>query len=128
QAEKEFAIFSTLAIIIACVGLFGLSAYTASLRTKEIGVRKAMGASVESIVLLLSKEFTRLILVAFVLSVPIAWYIMNQWLSGFAYRIDIGINVFLIAGLTALVISWITVSYQSIKAAIVNPIRSLRSE
>ena len=128
RAGKVFAIFSTLAIIIACVGLFGLSAYTASLRTKEIGVRKVMGASVGGIVLLLSKEFTRLILIAFVLSVPIAWYIMNQWLSGFAYRIDLGIGVFVLAGGSALLISWITVSYQSIRAAIVNPIKSLRSE
>jgi putative ABC transport system permease protein len=128
QAGQVFAIFSSLAIIIACVGLFGLSAYTASLRTKEIGVRKVMGASVGSIVLLLSKEFTKLILIAFVLSIPIAWYLMNQWLSGFAYRIQLGVGIFLLAGLTALIISWITVSYQSIKAAIVNPIKSLRSE
>jgi putative ABC transport system permease protein len=109
-------------------GTFWLSAYTASLRTKEIGVRKVMGASVGNIVLLLSTEFTKLILIAIVLSVPIAWYIMNQWLSGFAYRIQLGIGVFLFAGLAALLISWITVSYQSIKAAIVNPIKSLRSE
>ena len=128
QAGQVFAIFSSLAIIIACVGLFGLSAYTASLRTKEIGVRKVMGASVASIVLLLSKEFTKLILIAFVLSVPIAWYIMNQWLSGFAYRIQLGVGIFLAAGFVALLISWITVSYQSIKAAVVNPIKSLRSE
>jgi len=128
QAGQVFAIFSSLAIIIACVGLFGLSAYTASLRTKEIGVRKVMGASVASVVLLLSKEFTKLILIAFVLSVPIAWFIMNQWLSGFAYRIQLGVGIFMVAGFTALLISWITVSYQSIKAAIVNPIKSLRSE
>jgi putative ABC transport system permease protein len=128
QAGQVFAIFSSLAIIIACVGLFGLSAYTASLRTKEIGVRKVMGASVGNIVLLLSTEFTKLILIAIVLSVPISWYIMNQWLSGFAYRIQLGIGVFLFAGIVALLISWITVSYQSIKAAIVNPIKSLRSE
>jgi putative ABC transport system permease protein len=128
QAGQVFAIFSSLAIIIACVGLFGLSAYTASLRTKEIGVRKVMGASVGNIVLLLSTEFTKLIVIAIVLSVPISWYIMNQWLSGFAYRIQLGVGVFLFAGIIALLISWITVSYQSIKAAIVNPIRSLRSE
>ncbi|HMG91667.1 MAG TPA: ABC transporter permease [Chryseolinea sp.] len=128
RAGQVFAIFSSLAIIIACVGLFGLSAYTASLRTKEIGVRKVMGASVGSIVLLLSKEFTKLILVAFVLSVPISWYLMSQWLSGFAYRIQLGVGIYLLAGVVALLISWITVSYQSIKAAIVNPIKSLRSE
>jgi len=128
QAGKVFAIFSGLAIIIACVGLFGLAAYTANLRTKEIGIRKVMGASVGSVVLLLSKDFTKLILIAFVLSVPLSWYIMNRWLEGFAYRVDIGVGVYLLAGLTALLISWITVSYQSIKAAIVNPVKSLRSE
>ncbi len=128
QASKVFGIFSALAIVIACVGLFGLAAYTANLRTKEIGVRKVMGASVASVVILLTKDVTKLILVAFALSVPISYYIMDRWLEGFAYRIDIGIGVFLVAGLIALLISWITVSYQSIKAAIVNPIKSLRSE
>jgi len=128
QAGRVFAIFSALAIIIACIGLFGLAAYTANLRTKEIGVRKVMGASVTSVVVLLTKDFTKLILIAFVLSVPLAYYVMNEWLQGFAYRIEIGFGVFLIAGLIALLISWITVSYQSIKAAIVNPIKSLRSE
>ena len=128
QANRAFAIFSGLAIVIACVGLFGLAAYMANLRTKEIGVRKVMGASVTSVVVLLTKDFTKLILIAFVLSVPLSYYIMDQWLQGFAYRIDLGVGVFLIAGLIALLISWITVSYQSIKAAIVNPIKSLRSE
>jgi putative ABC transport system permease protein len=128
QASQVFGIFSALAIVIACVGLFGLAAYTANLRTKEIGVRKVMGASVSSVVVLLTKDFTKLILIAFVLSVPLSYYIMDQWLESFAYRIEIGISVFLIAGLIALLISWITVSYQSIKAAIVNPIKSLRSE
>ena len=128
KAGKVFAIFSGLAIVIACVGLFGLAAYTAHLRTKEIGIRKVMGASVGSVVLLLSKDFTKLILIAFVFSVPISWYVMNRWLDGFAYRIEIGVGVFLVAGITALLISWITVSYQSIKAAIVNPVRSLKSE
>jgi putative ABC transport system permease protein len=128
RAGKVFAIFASLAIIIACVGLFGLSAYTASLRTKEIGVRKVLGATVGSVVLLLSIEFSKLILIAFVLSVPVAWYAMDQWLGGFAYRIDVGAGVFIVAGAASLAISWITVSYQSIKAAIVNPVKSLRSE
>jgi len=87
-----------------------------------------MGASVISVVFLLTKDFTKLILVAFILSVPLSYYMMDQWLEGFAYRIEIGLGVFLVAGLMALLISWITVSYQSIKAAIVNPIKSLRSE
>lgn len=127
-AGKVFAVFSGLAIIIACVGLFGLTAYTAGMRTKEIGVRKVMGASVASVVMLLSKDFTKLILIAFGLAVPLAWYLMNNWLQEFAYRIELGAKVFLFAGLIAVLISWITVSYQSIKAAIVNPIKSLRSE
>jgi putative ABC transport system permease protein len=128
QASQIFRIFSGLAIIIACVGLFGLAAYTSNLRTKEIGVRKVMGASITSVVILLTKDFTRLILIAFALSVPLSYYMMNVWLEGFAYRIDIGPGVFLIAGTIALAISWITVSYQSIKAAIINPVKSLRSE
>lgn len=128
RAGNIFAVFSGLAIIIACVGLFGLAAYTTSLRTKEIGVRKVLGASVGNIVFLLSKDLIQLILIAFVLAVPLAWYMMDNWLSGFAYRINLGIGVFLIAGITSLIISWLTVSYQSIKAAIVNPIKSLRSQ
>ena len=117
-----------LAIIIACVGLFGLAAYTAGLRTKEIGVRKVMGASVFSVVAMLSREFTLLIILALVFAVPISWYMMDKWLENFAYKTSIGFDVFLIAGMSALSIAWITVSYQSIKAAIINPVRSLRSE
>jgi putative ABC transport system permease protein len=128
RAGKIFAVFSGLAIIIACVGLFGLAAYTASLRTKEIGVRKVLGASVGNIVLLLSKELVKLILIAFLFAIPLSWYVMHNWLSGFAYHVNIGAGVFVIAGASALLISWLTVSYQSIKAAIVNPIKSLRSE
>jgi putative ABC transport system permease protein len=128
RAGQIFGVFSALAILIACVGLFGLAAYTASLRTKEIGIRKVLGASVPGVILLLSKDFTRLILIAFVLAVPLGWYVMNTWLEGFAYRIELGASVFFIAGAIALAISWVTVSYQSIKAAVVNPAKSLRSE
>lgn len=128
QAGVLFGVFSGLAIIIACVGLFGLAAYTASLRTKEIGVRKVLGASVSNVVILLSKDFTKLILVAFVLAVPLAWYLMHTWLQGFAFRVNLGVGVFIIAGVVALAIAWITVSYQSIRAAVANPVRSLRSE
>lgn len=128
RAGKIFGVFSLLAIVIACVGLFGLAAYTTSLRTKEIGVRKVLGASVSNIVFLLSKDLVKLILVAFVIAIPFSWYIMDNWLSDFAYHIEIGVSVFVIAGASALLISWITVSYQSIKAAVVNPIKSLRSE
>jgi putative ABC transport system permease protein len=128
RAGEVFGIFSAIAIIIACVGLFGLAAYTANLRTKEIGVRKVHGASVWSVVFLLTKDLTKLILIAFVLAVPLGWYVMENWLENFAYRIQLGIGVFLLAGLAALVIAWLTVGYQSIKAAIVNPVKSLRSE
>jgi putative ABC transport system permease protein len=128
RAGQVFGIFSAIAIIIACVGLFGLAAYTASSRTKEIGVRKVLGATVVSVVFLLSKDFTKLIMIAFVLAAPLAWYVMNTWLESFAYRIELGVGVFILAGVVALIISWVTVSYQSIKAAIVNPIKSLRSE
>jgi putative ABC transport system permease protein len=128
RAGEIFGVFSVLAIFIACVGLFGLAAYTASLRTKEIGVRKVLGASVAGVVFLLSKDFTKLILIAFVFAVPLGWYVMEKWLQTFAYRIEIGAGVFLFAGVLALLVAWTTVSYQSIKAAIVNPVKSLRSE
>jgi len=128
KSGKLLTIFAILAIIIACVGLFGLAAFTAGLRTKEIGVRKVMGASVISIVAMLSKDFTILIIIALVVAVPVAWYGMQSWLENFAYQVDIGIGVFLIAGFTALLIAWVTVSYQSIKAAIVNPVKSLKNE
>jgi putative ABC transport system permease protein len=128
RSGKLFTVFSGLAIIIACVGLFGLSAYTASLRTKEIGVRKVLGSTIGGVVVLLSKDFTKLVLIAFVLAVPFGWWMMDKWLSGFAYRINMSIVYFLRAGGLALLIAWITVSYQSIKAAMVNPIKSLKSE
>jgi len=128
QSGRVFRVFSGLAILIACVGLFGLSAYTASQRTKEIGVRKVLGASVVGVVLLLSKEFAKLVAISLILAVPFAWWMMDSWLSGFAYRIPIGVDTFLIAGFLALTIAFVTVSYQSIKAAVVNPVNSLRSE
>jgi putative ABC transport system permease protein len=128
RAGEIFGVFSMLAIFIACVGLFGLAAYTASLRTKEIGIRKVLGASVSGVVFLLSKDFTKLILIAFVFAVPLGWYVMERWLQTFAYRIEIDATVFLFAGMLALLVAWTTVSYQSIKAAIVNPVKSLRSE
>ncbi len=127
-AGATFAVFSGLAIIIACVGLFGLTAYTALQRTKEIGVRKVLGASVPGVVLLLSRDFTKLVLIAFVLAVPLAWYIMSNWLQGFAYRIDLGIGIFFLSGIITIIIAWVTVSFQAVKAAMANPISSLRSE
>ena len=125
---KVFGLFATLAIIIACVGLFGLAAYMAGLRTKEIGVRKVMGASVPNVVILLSMDFTKLVLVSLVIALPMAWFAMNIWLSSFAYRVDLSLLTLVLSGIIALFISWITVSYQSIKAAIANPVKSLSNE
>lgn len=123
-----FGIFAILAIFIACVGLFGLAAYTANQKTKEIGIRKVLGGSVLSVVLMLTKHFTILVLISLVIAVPITWYAMNSWLSGFAYKTSIGVSTFVIAGATAMLIAWITVSYQSLRAAIVNPVDSLANE
>ena len=125
---RIFGIFSGLAILIACLGLFGLAAFTAQQRTKEIGVRKVLGASVPGIVLLLSKEFTRLVLFGVVLAVPAAYFAMDLWLDTFPYRVDISWTVFLVAGLAGLGIAWLTVSYQSIRAALTNPVNALRYE
>jgi putative ABC transport system permease protein len=125
---KIFGVFSAIAIIIACVGLFGLAAYISGLRTKEIGIRKVLGASVDSVVFLLSKDFTKLILISLVFAIPLGWYVMNEWLGAFAYRTSISIWIYVTAGLSAVLIAILTVSYQSIKAAVRNPVRSLRSE
>jgi len=121
-------IFAGLTIFIACLGLFGLATFTAEQRTKEIGVRKVLGASVFSIVGLLSKDFLKLVLVAILIASPLAWYAMHRWLEDFAYRVDISWWVFALAGLLAIGIALLTVSFQSIKAALVNPVKSLRSE
>lgn len=123
-----FGLFAALAIFIACLGLFGLAAFTAQKRTKEIGVRKVLGASVGGLVALLSKDFLGLVLAAFVIAAPEAYYVMNRWLEDFAYHIDMSWPIFLLAGLTALGIALLTVSYQSIKAALANPVKSLRYE
>lgn len=132
--EKEarmsniFTVFSILAIVIACLGLFGLAAYTAEQRTKEIGIRKAMGATSKNVVALLTQEFTKLVLISFIIASPLAWYLMQQWFSAFAYRTSMGVWPFILAGFVALLIAWFTVSYQSIKAAKANPVDSLRDE
>lgn len=129
QSGKLFVIFSGLAIFVSCIGLFALSAYITSLRTKEIGVRKVLGSSVSEVVILLSTDFTKMILLAFVLAAPVAWYVMEHWwLQNFAFRIPIDAGIFVLAGVSALLIAWLTVSYQSIKAAVQNPIGALRSE
>jgi putative ABC transport system permease protein len=120
--------FAGIAIIISCLGLFGLVAFTAQRRQREIGIRKIVGAPVSSIVLMLSKDFLKLIAIAIVLAFPLSWAAMNQWLNGFAYRIHMGVFVFATAGLTILLITLLTISFQAIKAAVTNPIKSLRSE
>ncbi|HEV8270382.1 MAG TPA: ABC transporter permease [Chitinophagaceae bacterium] len=123
-----FSIFTGLSLFIACLGLFGLSAYIAERRIKEIGVRKVLGASVSGVVTLLSKDFLKLTLVATIIAFPIAWWWMNKWLEDFAYRININWTVFLIAGLCTLFVALLTVCFQAIKAAIANPVKSLRTE
>jgi putative ABC transport system permease protein len=128
RTAKVFNIFSAIAILLACLGLFGLSAYSAKQRIKEIGIRKVLGASAGNITLLLSNSFIKLVLVAFVIACPIAWFVMDKWLQDFAYRINISWWMFVLAGLLALLIALITVSFQAIKAAIANPVKSLRTE
>ncbi|MBD0257256.1 MAG: FtsX-like permease family protein, partial [Cytophagales bacterium] len=123
-----FDCFAAVAILISCLGLFGLATHTAQRRVKEIGIRKVLGASVANLVALLSKDFLRLVLAAFVLAVPVAWYAMDRWLQNFAYRISVGWWVFAMAGAAAVTIALLTVSFQSIKAALANPVQSLRSE
>jgi putative ABC transport system permease protein len=121
-------IFSVLAIFIACLGLFGLAAFTAEQRTKEIGVRKVLGATIAGITQLLSKDFLKLVLVAFLIAVPVAYWLMHKWLLNFAYRTEISWWVFAFAGVVAVIIALATVSFQAIKAAIANPVKSLRTE
>lgn len=128
RVGKLFGIFAGLAVMIACLGLFGLAAFTTIQRTKEIGVRKVLGASVLSIVSLLSKDFIKLVGIAILIASPLAWYGMNRWLSDFAYKIHIEWWVFVLAGALAVGVALLTVSFQSIRAALVNPVKSLRSE
>jgi len=123
-----FTSFAVIAVIIASLGLFGLAAFMIKLRVKEIGIRKVLGASPGTITTMLSAEFMKLVLIAIIISFPITWFAMHKWLQDFAYRIDIQWWVFLLAGFIALLIALITISFQSIKAAIANPIKSLRSE
>lgn len=120
--------FALLAIIIACLGLFGLATYIAEQRTKEIGIRKVLGASVTNIVRMLSKDFVKLVMLAFVIATPIAWWFMNQWLQDFAFRIELNWLMFVATGVIALVVALITLGFQAIRAAIANPVNSLRSE
>jgi ABC-type antimicrobial peptide transport system permease subunit len=128
QMGSIFNLFAVLAIFISCLGLYGLSAFMAEQRTKEIGVRKVLGASLFNIVRLLSTDFTRLIFIAMVIAIPLSWWAVNSWLQSFAYHVQIGWLIFVLAPLAALLVAWITVSYESIKAGVTNPVTSLRSE
>lgn len=126
--SRVVMVFAGLAIFVACLGLYALAAFTAEQRTKEIGIRKVMGASVSHVVLMLSRDFMRLVLIAFVIGIPAGYYLMNKWLQGFAYKIDITLIVFVAAGLISVLIAGFTVSFESLRAANANPVKSLRSE
>ncbi len=128
QMGKIFISFAVFAIFIACLGLFGLVTYAAEQRTKEIGIRKVLGATVSNIVNMLSKDFLKLVIVSALLAFPVAWWAMNKWLQNYAYRITISWWVFLAAGCLAVLIALFTISFQAIKAAISNPVKSLRTE
>ncbi|MBA4057954.1 MAG: ABC transporter permease, partial [Marivirga sp.] len=132
QAEqrlgKIFILFAGLAIIIACLGLFALTAFTAEQRTKEIGIRKVLGASVSSIVLLLSRDFGKLILIAFLIAAPIAWYAVHWWLQSYTYKAHIGVTIYFLAAGLAFIIALFTMGYQSIRAANTDPVKSLKNE
>ena len=132
QAERRlgsvFIIGAALSILIACLGLFGLSSYMAEQRTREIGIRKVLGATIPNVILLLSRDFTKLILLAFVIGAPVSYYAMGTWLEDFPYRIDLSAWVIMFSGLTALVIAWLTVGYQALKAATANPVDAVHGE
>ncbi len=128
QTSFLIFVFSIIAIVISSLGLFGLATFTAEQRTKEIGIRKVLGATVSNITGLLSKDFVKLVFIAILIASPIAFWAMNKWIQNFAYRIDISWWIFIAAGLMALAIALITISFQAIKAAIANPVKSLRTE
>jgi predicted permease len=128
QLSVLYKIFAGIAIFISCLGLYGLISFMAVQRVKEVGIRKTLGASVGNIVYLFSKEFTLLIIVAFVISAPVGWYFMHQWLQGFAYKTPLGLGIFMLAVAVSVVIAWLTVGYKAVSAALANPVKSLRSE
>jgi putative ABC transport system permease protein len=128
RTGQIFITFAVLAILIACLGLFGLVTYAAEQRIKEIGIRKVLGANVANVVGMISKDFLKLILISAAIAFPLAWFAMNKWLQDFAYRINISWWIFFVAGLLAVTIALATISFQAIKAAIANPVKSLRTE
>jgi ABC-type antimicrobial peptide transport system permease subunit len=128
QLSNLYKIFAVIAIFLSCLGLYGLASFMAVQRIKEVGIRKVLGASVSGVVYLFSKEFIILITIAFIIASPVAWYFMNQWLQDYVYRINISWWIFIVGGLSAIIIALITVSFKAIKAALANPVKSLRSE
>jgi putative ABC transport system permease protein len=128
RTGKLFLSFTVFALIIACLGLFGIAAYAAEQRNREIGIRKVLGANVSTVMALLSKDFIKLVLISIIIAAPLAWLAMHKWLEGFAYRQNIQWWVFAVTALGAIAIAFITISFQSVKAALANPIESLRSE
>jgi putative ABC transport system permease protein len=128
RSSRLFFIFSTLSIVIGCVGIFGLSMYTTASRIKELSIRKVLGASIGNLTIMLTKNFVKLILIAIAVAIPLAWWMMGNWLQSFAYRIEIGWDAFFWAGGAALLIPLVIVSYQSIKTVLANPIEALKSE
>ena len=125
---KAINYFSVVALLLASFGLFGLAAIVTEQRFKEVGIRKVLGASEKKIVSLLTTDFLTTVLVAFAVAVPLSWYFMNQWLEGYAYRINIGAGIYIVTGLAAIMITFFTVSYQAIKAAYMNPVEALKVE
>jgi ABC-type antimicrobial peptide transport system permease subunit len=123
-----YKIFAGLAIFICSLGLYGLVSFMAVQKIKEVGIRKVLGASVSNIIYLFSKEFTVLIVIAFLIAAPLAYFMMNSWLQSFVYRINLGAGVFILAVAISVLIAWLTVGYKALKAALVNPVKSLRSE
>lgn len=128
ELRKLFTGFAILAILIGCLGLFGLASYTAVQRHKEIGIRKVLGASVSQLMLMLSRDFSLLVMLAFVMGAPIAWLVMRKWLEGFAYKVSVGLDTLLVSGAVVLLIAWLTIAYQAFRAASANPIEALRDE
>jgi len=126
--QKVFIVLVILSVVIACLGLFGLSAFTAEQRIKEIGIRKVLGASVAGIATMLSKDFLKLVIISIVIATPMAWWAMSTWLHDYAYRIRINAWIFVLAGLLSVFIAIVTVSFQAIKAALANPVKSLKTE
>jgi len=128
QLALLYKIFAGIAIFISCLGLYGLVLFMAAQRTKEVGIRKVLGATVANIVYLFSKEFTLLIIIAFAVAVPVSYYMMSNWLNNFVFRIEMGVWVFILAIVCSVIIAWITVGYKAVKAARANPVKSLRTE